>query len=106
MMSKLIFIEFTYRPHVLGSSLEVTLLVLRTQMSQKPMLRAKVYILRYKPHACLCIELPHLARRLMVARAYNLAFIALHTTQRTHARLFLERGAAFLSSFPQPPGEY
>ena len=101
MMSELIFIEFTYRPHVLGSSLEVTLLVLRTQMSQKPMLRAKVYILRYKPHACLCIELP-----LMVARAYNLAFIALHTTQRTHARLFLERGAAFLSSFPQPPGEY
>ena len=29
-----------------------------------------------------------------------------YTTQRTHARLFLERGAAFLPSFPQPPGEY
>ncbi len=28
------------------------------------------------------------------------------TTQRTHARLFLERGAAFLPSFPQPSGEY
>lgn len=29
-----------------------------------------------------------------------------YTTQRTHARLFLERGAAFLPSFPQPSGEY
>ena len=28
------------------------------------------------------------------------------TTQRTHARLFLERGAAFFPSFPQPSGEY
>jgi len=29
-----------------------------------------------------------------------------YTTQRTHARLFLERGAAFLPSFPQPSGEF
>lgn len=29
-----------------------------------------------------------------------------YTTQRTHARLFLERGAAFLPSFPQPSEEY
>ena len=29
-----------------------------------------------------------------------------YTTQRTHARLFLERGAACLPSFPQPSGEY
>ena len=27
------------------------------------------HVLRYKPHACLCIELPHLTRRLLVARA-------------------------------------
>ena len=29
-----------------------------------------------------------------------------HTTQRTHARLFLERGTASLPSFPKPSGEY
>ena len=29
-----------------------------------------------------------------------------YTTQRTHARLFLERGAAFFPSFPQLSGEY
>jgi hypothetical protein len=29
-----------------------------------------------------------------------------YTTQRKHARLFLEKGAAFLPSFPQPSGEY
>ncbi len=29
-----------------------------------------------------------------------------YTTQRTHARLFLERGAAFLPSFPHPSAEY
>ena len=29
-----------------------------------------------------------------------------YTTQRTHARLFLERGAAFLPSFPKPSREY
>jgi hypothetical protein len=29
-----------------------------------------------------------------------------YTTQCTHARLFLERGAAFLPSFPQPSGDY
>merc|ERR1719453_388963 len=27
------------------------------------------HILRYKPHACLCIELPHLTRRLLVTLA-------------------------------------
>ena len=27
------------------------------------------HILRYKPHACLCIELPHLTRRLLVTPA-------------------------------------
>ena len=29
-----------------------------------------------------------------------------YTTQRMHARLFLERGAVFLPSFPRPSGEY
>ena len=29
-----------------------------------------------------------------------------YTPQHTHARLFLERGAAFFPSFPQPSGEY
>ena len=29
-----------------------------------------------------------------------------YTTQRPHARLFLERGASCLPSFPQPSGEY